>query len=178
MAKVKELLGNPDLWVPLLIMIPVMWALLPGGLPNTADGPVHFIRSVELVHGWEDGVLVPRWAQNLGYGYGLPLFVYAPPLPYYLSAFFHSLGLSLEAAFKLMMLAGILSGGYGAYHLGRVLLGVWPGAVGAAAFVYAPIHLRETLYPGQFAPVPGLVTGAMGSLGRDPVVPSPKFACS
>jgi hypothetical protein len=140
-----------DLLVPLLLMLPVVWALLPGGLPNTADGPVHFYRAAEFVHGWQDGVLIPRWSQNLGYGYGIPLFVYAPPLPYILTGGLHLLGLPLEAAFKMMMVVGIAIGAFGVYRLGREQFGVWAGAAGAAAFVYAPIQLRELFIQGNVA---------------------------
>ena len=150
-TRVKRFHPSFFILLPFLLCLPILWALLPGGLPNTADGPVHFIRAAEMVHAWADGVLVPRWAQNLGYGYGIPLFVYAPPLPYQITAALHSLGLSLEWAYKGMLVAGIAIAAYGSYNLSRALLGVWAGAVGAAAFLYAPILLRELFIQGNAA---------------------------
>ncbi len=155
MIRVKRLHQALDLLIPLLILLPLCLALLPGGLANTADGPVHFIRSAEMVHGWQDGLWFPRWSANLGNGYGLPLFVYAPPLPYFLTAFFHLLGLPLEMAFKGTWLFCALSAGFGAYYLNRSLLGRLPGAVGAAAYVYAPIVLREFFIQGNVAQLLG-----------------------
>ena len=76
--------------IPLLIVLPILWVYLPGGLPSTADSQVHFIRAAEMVHAWGDGVLLPRWSANLGVGLGIPLFNYAPPLPYLLTAAFHT----------------------------------------------------------------------------------------
>ena len=143
---------RPGLWIPALIVAPILWALLPGGLPNTADGRVHFTRAAEMVHAWQDGVLIPRWSENLGLGYGLPLFVYAPPLPYQVSALLHTApGLPLDVAVKGMMALGVLSAAYGAYRLGASLLGAWAGAVCAAAFLYAPIMLRELFIQGNIA---------------------------
>ncbi len=141
--------GWLDLLIPLLILVPVLWALLPGGLPNTADGTVHFVRATEMVFAWQDGIWLPRWSLNLGYGYGIPLFVYAPPLPYLLTAGFHQVGLSPEAAFKAMLVTGLLLASYGAYRLGRVLAGVWGGAIAAVGLVYAPVYLRELFVQGN-----------------------------
>lgn len=140
-----------DLLFPLLILFPILWALLPGGLPSTADGYVHFIRSAEMVHAWQDGVLIPRWSANLGVGLGIPLFVYAPPLPYLLTAGLHWLGLPLEMALKgTMVVAMVLMSG-GAYKLARDPLGPWAGMVSAIAVVYAPVTLRELFIQGNVA---------------------------
>jgi hypothetical protein len=133
----------------LLIALPVIWALLPGGLASTADGQVHFIRSAEMVNAWNQGIYAPRWSENLGFGLGIPLFIYAPPLPYFITSLLHSFGLSLEAAFKGMWLIALLLNAFGGYRLTRDPLGVWPGAATCAALVYAPLHLRELFIQGN-----------------------------
>src|SRR5690606_17866680 len=137
--------------LPLLVMLPLLWALLPGGLPDTADSTVHFVRATEMIHAWQAGILLPRWAANLAFGYGIPLFVYAPPLPYILVAALYLMGLPAEMAYKGMLVVGILVGGTGAFHLARRLLGDWAGVVAAAAFLYAPIGLRELFIQGNAA---------------------------
>lgn len=147
----RRLLDGVEWLIPVLVMAPLWAALTPGGLPNTADGPVHLIRAAEMVHAWQDGLWLPRWAANLGIGYGLPLFVYAPPLPYLLTAYFHTLGLPLDLAYKAMLLTGVSLTAFGGYALSRAQLGRWPGAVGAAAFLYAPIVLRELFIQGNAA---------------------------
>ena len=63
-----------DWLLPLLLLLPMLWAYTPDGLPLTADSRVHFVRSAEMVHAWADGVLLPRWSANLGMGLGIPLF--------------------------------------------------------------------------------------------------------
>lgn len=139
-------------WLLVLILLaPALWALLPGGLPSTADGQVHLIRSAEWVRGWQNGILLPRWSENLGFGLGIPLFVYAPPLPYFLTATFHWLGLPLDAALKGMLTVALAVGTLGAYKLARDVLGVWPGIVCAAAVAYAPVYLRELFIQGNVA---------------------------
>ncbi|MCX6043641.1 MAG: 6-pyruvoyl-tetrahydropterin synthase-related protein, partial [Chloroflexi bacterium] len=144
-------LWHVDLFAPLLIMTPLCLALLPGGIPNTADSPVHLMRAAEMIQAWQEGLFIPRWAADLGNGYGLPLFVYAPPLPYYLMSLLHTVGLSLELAFKGTLLLAIAIACFGAYQMNRTLLGQWPAIVGAAAYLYAPILLRELFIQGNIA---------------------------
>ena len=138
-----------DLLIPLIVLLPVLWALLPGGLPNTADGTVHFVRATEMVFAWQDGIWLPRWSLNLGYGYGIPLFVYAPPLPYLLTAAFHQVGFAPEAAYKAMLVTALVLASNGAYRLGRALVGVWGGAIAAVGLIYAPVMLRELFIQGN-----------------------------
>ena len=138
-----------DWLLPLLIILPILWAYVPGGLPLTADSRVHFVRSAEMVHAWSDGVLLPRWSANLGVGLGIPLFNYAPPLPYLTTAALHALGLPLETAFKLMHVLALLVFACGAYRVVRDPLGRWAGLVGAAAMLYAPVVLRELFIQGN-----------------------------
>lgn len=141
--------GLSNLIIPLLILLPVLWALLPGGLPNTADGMVHFTRISEIVSSWQDGIFLPRWSLNLGYGLGIPVFIYGPPLSYLLAAAYHSLGFAPEVAFKMMMASALLLGATGLYRLGHVLFGVWAGAVAVAAMIYAPVTLYTLFVQGN-----------------------------
>ena len=143
------LLKRAHLLIPLLILLPVLWALLPGGLPNSADGMVHFVRITEIVSSWRDGILLPRWSLNLGFGYGIPVFIYGPPLSYLLGAAYYTLGLDAEAAYKAMLVTILLIGTSGAYRLGKLLLGVYAGVVAAAAFAYAPTQLFTLFVQGN-----------------------------
>jgi hypothetical protein len=137
------------LFIPLLILLPVLWALLPGGLPNSADGMVHFTRITEIVSSWRDGVLLPRWSLNLGFGYGIPVFVFGPPLSYWMGALYNLLGFGPEAAYKAMLVTILFIGATGAYRLGQVLMGIWAGAVMATAIVYAPNQLFTLFVQGN-----------------------------
>src|SRR5687768_8370294 len=107
-AAAAWLLRRINLMIPLLLLLPLLWALLPGGLPNTADGSVHFTRITEIVSSWQDGIWVPRWSLNLGFGRGIPVFIYGPPLSYWLAAAFHMLGFPAEAAFKAMLASALI----------------------------------------------------------------------
>ena len=88
---------DPGLLLAILLsLFAIMPLLAHAGLPNTADGPVHLMRQAELNQAWADGILYPRWAPDLAYGHGMPLFNYAPPLLYHLSQALHLTGLALD----------------------------------------------------------------------------------
>ena len=81
--------------IPLLAFMPL---LTHRGLPNTADGPVHLMRQVELNRAWAEGNFYPRWGTDLALGHGMPIFSYAPPALYHLTQLFHLTGLPLDEA--------------------------------------------------------------------------------
>jgi len=140
-------------WIAVLASLAfAAYPLLQPGLPSVADATIHLFRTAEWVRIWQDGVLYPRWSPNLAFGHGFPLFIFAPPLPYIIAGALHLLGLSLEVSLKALPLLGFVLMGVGMYLLVRDVLDDWrAGVVSAAAFVYAPLQLREAyLYGGNY----------------------------
>lgn len=136
-----------------LLTLFIIQSLLQPGLPTQADLPIHLYRTLEYGQAWGPGVIVPRWAPNLAYGYGYPMFVFAPPLPYWLGLAFHSLGLTWENAFKLLIILTILLYAIGMYLLGREVWGsVEAGLIAATGYTFAPFALREALLYGGNVP--------------------------
>jgi hypothetical protein len=156
----------------LLAGLPALFVLLPllqPGLPGTADTPIHLYRTLELARSWEPGVVYPRWAPDLAYGYGYPLWNFVPPLPYAISLVFYSAGLSLEASLKLLIVVAALAYALGAYVLVRRSLGAGAGLLAAALYTLAPFALREVLLYGgnypQYLAI-GLYPWVLWALGR------------
>jgi len=113
--------------------------------------PIHLYRLAELDRCWQDGVYYPRWAPNLAFGYGYPLFHFAPPLPYFIAQFLHTLGADLETALKLLAVLCFLLCGLGMYLFAREVLGAKGALLAAAAYVYTPFRFREALiYGGNY----------------------------
>ena len=122
--------------------------LLRGSLPQTADGIIHLYRLVELDSLFQHGVLFSRWAPDLVYGLGLPLFNFYAPLSYYLAEVFHLLGLSLVNALKAAFCLAILGSGATMYLYVRDVFGETPAIVAAVAYVYAPYQLYDSFFRG------------------------------
>ena len=85
-----------------IILIACSWSLFFKGLGYGHDLN-HRARIFEMAQGLKDGHFPVIWSQNLAYGYGMPLFEFYAPLPYYLGAFFHLLGFNLSISIKLLI---------------------------------------------------------------------------
>ena len=140
----------------LLVGLAALPLLIHAGLPNTADGPVHLMRLAELNQAWRDGIFYPRWAPHLAYGYGMPLFSYAPPLLYHISQILYLTGLALDEAMKGTLLLMLALYSLGMYLLGRDLFNPRAGLLAAAVYVYAPYRLRELYIQGNYGQWCGL----------------------
>ncbi|MGB9299190.1 MAG: 6-pyruvoyl-tetrahydropterin synthase-related protein [Anaerolineae bacterium] len=149
----KWLAGRFDLGLLVVLLLPsfLAIALLQPGLPRTADGYLHLLRVVEIDQGWRDGVFYPRWAPDMAYGYGYPIFNYFAPLLYHLTEAAHVLGLGFETSFKLVLIGSLLLAAWGTYALTRDILGARAGILAAAAYIYAPFMLREIFVRGGYA---------------------------
>jgi len=160
---------DPGLLLAGLLALFVIHPLLQPGLPGTADTPIHFYRTLEFGRSWGPGVIYPRWAPDLAYGYGYPLWDFAPPLPYLIPLALRAVGLSLEASLKGLVALTALGYALGAYLLGRAWLGPRAGLVAAAVYTLAPFALREVLLYGgnypQYLAI-GLYPWVLWALGR------------
>jgi hypothetical protein len=148
---------DPGLLVAVLLaLFAIVPLLIHPGLPNTADGPAHLMRQAELNQAWQDGILYPRWAPDLAYGYGMPLFNYAPPLLYQVTQILHLTGLPLDAAMKGTIILMMLLYSLGMYLFVRDLFGPRAGLLAAAVYLYAPYRLREAYIQGNYGQFCGL----------------------
>jgi hypothetical protein len=96
----------------------------------------------DLAHHW--GILYPRLAPELGFGYGRLLHEFYPPLGVELAAWLHTLGLGFVDAARATFSLCLLSSGLGMYAFARrVLGGSWPAVVAAIGFVWAPYVLLD-----------------------------------
>jgi hypothetical protein len=148
----ERLASRLDFGLIVVLLIPVFVALplLQPGLPRTADGFLHLLRVVEVDQSWRDGVYYPRWAPDMAFGYGYPIFNYFAPLLYHITEVVHVIGLGFESAFKLVLIGCLVLGGWGSYALTRDILGTKAGLLAAAGYVYAPFTLREIFIRGGY----------------------------
>jgi hypothetical protein len=142
---------DPGLLVVILLPTFVAVTLLQPGLPRTADGHLHLLRVVEVDQSWRDGVFYPRWAPDMAFGYGYPIFNYFAPLLYHLTEGVHVVGLGFESALKLVLVGCFVLGGWGIYSLTKDLMDARAGVIASAAYVYAPFLLREIFVEGAYA---------------------------
>ncbi len=136
------------------------WELLQPGMIKTHDY-VHGARIAEMGRALQDGHFPVRWSQNLGYGYGMPLFEFYAPLPYYLGALFWLFGFSLPVSVQLLFWLATLGTAIAAYLLGKSLFGRLGGLMTAAAITLAPYRAVNLFIRGALGEAWGMMAGVM-----------------
>ena len=133
------------------------------GFPPTHDGEYHVIRFYEFYRVLSSGVFYPRWAPDLNFGYGVPLFNYVYPLPNYVAALFHLLGFSFIDAFKYNLILSTVLGAIFIYFFVKELVDPISGIVASVFFSFNPYRRVDVYIRGSvgeawsIALIPGLL---------------------
>jgi hypothetical protein len=120
-----------------LAVLAACWSLLHPSFFYLHDY-VHATRIAEMLRALQDGQFPVRWSRNLGFGYGMPLFEFYAPLPYYIGAAFYWLGVDVVSTIKLLYLLCTLGTFVGMYQAGKRLFGRTGGVLAATALTLAP----------------------------------------
>ena len=114
--------------------------LINGNPPATSDGLYHLLRAAELARQLNAGVIYPRWAPDFYLGYGYPIFLFTPLLPYYLVLAVHGLGPALQPAMNVVEAASLVASGLFAYAWLRRTFAPSGAAVGAVLYALAMFY--------------------------------------
>lgn len=146
---------NRWLWgVLFLSLLPFIPTLLNPLSPHTQDGSVHFARMAAHFKALSDGQFPPRWAADLNYGYGMPLFIFMYPLPYFLTSFFIFLGASLVLSFKLVIVLSFLLSGIFMFLFAKEFFGEEKIAFFVTLFYqFAPFRFVEANVRGDIGEI-------------------------
>lgn len=137
----------PFLLLFLLSLIPLL-DLLHAGLPITHDGQDHVARIANFSQNLSEGILIPRWAGNLNWGYGHPILMFLYPLPSYFASFFHFLGFTFVDSVKLVFGFSFVISGLGMYFFAKELFGKISGFLAAILYLYAPYRFIDLYVRG------------------------------
>jgi hypothetical protein len=107
-------------------------------LPTFTDAEMHVYRTYEILSAWRAGVPYLRWAPDLFYGFGYPVFHYYAPLAYYLGAAYGAVWGGPVAGVKFVLVASAYLGAAGMYLFVRDRWGGLAAVVSVAAFSLAP----------------------------------------
>ncbi|MCL4208195.1 hypothetical protein KJZ63_01000 [Patescibacteria group bacterium] len=135
-------------------------SLFNNNLATTHDLEIHAARTANYYLALKQGQLPPRWAPNLNYGFGYPVYNFSYHYPYFVSALLFGITDSVELSLNLFMAGSVLIGGLGVYLLAWLKLGEkYKGRSGQAfiislAYLTAPYILLNVF-----------VRGALGEIG-------------
>lgn len=122
-------------------------SLLTPGYFNMHDD-LQMMRQLEMEKCFRDFQIPCRWAPDMGYGYGFPLFNYYPPLPYLAGEVVRIFGFSFITTVKLTFFLSFVLSGVAMYALGREFWGRLGGVLSAGFYIWAPYHALDVFVRG------------------------------
>lgn len=135
----------------LLATMPLCFHLCNDRLIQSHDAMEGLIRAVCMDRYWGHGQFLVRWAPEVNFGYGSPMFDFYPPCFYYfclvLSKMTHHIILSVNVTcviFWLLSAAGI-------FLFAREFWGNAGGALSAVLYVYSPYYVQDFYVRGAFS---------------------------
>ena len=137
------------IFLSIVIVLPSIWPLFRSDFFRMHDW-THVARLIELDVALKAGQIPPRWAPDLGWGYGMPLFHFYNPLPYYFAELLYLIKVPAVWSIKVVFGLNFLLGFYFMYLWAKTFWGKYGALVAATAFTYLPyravdFYVRGTL---------------------------------
>lgn len=145
----KRLTPSPQLFILLAFATLIAAPLSAPGyfmFAHDARHTVYFMQMFDAA--FRDGALFPRWAADMVFGYGYPLWIILAPLPYYGAEFFHLLGFDLPSAIKALEAVGWFGAALGMYLFAARVMDRNAGLVAAIAYLFVPYHVVDLYVRG------------------------------
>lgn len=158
-----------------LLLTPSLQPLLQWGFfPMHDDQQV--VRLYQLDKALMDGHFPVRWVSDLGFGFGYPLFVFYPPLIYYLGWIYYTFffGIGYITAIKLVFATSFIAAAVSMFYWCRYHFGTWAGIVGALFYTYAPYRSVDAYVRGALAEAFSFVWLPLILLAMDRLMPKHK----
>lgn len=121
------------------------------GFYASHDGEAHVARFAAYFKAFQDGQILPRWAGDLNFGYGSPLFIFYYPLPGIIASAIHALGIGLEDSFKIIMGLSFVFAPLAFYAWSSLLVGRKAAFIGSLLYGLAPYHFLDLYVRGDIA---------------------------
>lgn len=140
-------------WIILITLftIPTFSALLKPGFFAMQDDLQAF-RVYEMDSCFADLQIPCRWVPDAGYKYGYPQFNFYPPLPYYIGAAMHQVGIQYIDTVKILFIFGYVLSAITMFLLVSELTGsYWPSFVASLAYSYIPYKAVEVYVRGALS---------------------------
>lgn len=139
-------------WGAVTLIAAIACQTLLGAPPRGHDALLHYYRIPAISELWQNGIFFSRWAPDLIYGYGSPLFNFYPPLSaYLLTALYSFVGHNGPLAYSLSYAVALALTALSMFLLGRRLFGSTGGLLASAAYTWSPHVLLQTYSRGSLS---------------------------
>lgn len=109
---------------------------------------LQLMRQLEMEKCFKDFQIPCRWVNDMGYGFGFPLFNFYPPLPYLVGELFRVLGFTFVVTAKLTFAFSLVASGIGMYYLAKQFFNRFGGVLSAIFYIWAPYHAVDVYVRG------------------------------
>lgn len=143
---------SPQLFVLLAFATLLVAPLTAPGYFMSAHDSRHTVYFMQMFDAAiRDGALFPRWAADMVFGYGYPLWIILAPLPYYGAEFFHLLGLDIPSSIKAVEAVGWYASALAMYLFVSRVIDKNAGLVAGVAYLFVPYHIVDLYVRGAMA---------------------------
>lgn len=108
---------------------------------HDARHSVYFLQMFDL--SMRDGAWYPRWATDMVFGYGYPLWIILAPMPFFIGQALHLVGFDFVSAVKTVDGLALFFSSLAMYLYASRVLNKNAGLVAAVAYAYVPYHLVD-----------------------------------
>ena len=146
---INNLKTVPIVWILLLTFFASLPFLKPGLYTMHDDQQI--ARLFVFDEALRAGQFPVRWVDELGFGFGYPLFVFYPPLVYILGEIFHLVGFGFISSTKLVFFLSILGSGLAMYFFVREIFGRKAAITSALFYMLVPYRAIDVYIRGALA---------------------------
>jgi hypothetical protein len=150
MKKYLKKLKNRNFLITFLILIfaiPTVVGMIGPGFYSLHDG-MHVAWLYEMDRALRSGQIPPRWAPDLSFNFGYPLFNFVYPLPFYLGEFFYLFGFSLVGSIKAVFALSLILSGLSMFLFLRRNFSTFFSFFGAIIYLYTPYRAVDVYVRG------------------------------
>lgn len=137
----------------IIVVVIFFIPIFKSGFYESHDGEAHVARFAAYYRAYQDGQFPPRWAGNLNFQYGSPVFIFYYPLPGSVASFLHIFGLSFESIYKLLMFVSVILSGAFFYMWARIIGKQTSAFVGSMLYILLPYHFLNVYVRGDIAEI-------------------------
>ncbi|HEX8965080.1 MAG TPA: 6-pyruvoyl-tetrahydropterin synthase-related protein [Patescibacteria group bacterium] len=135
-------------------LFPIVGIFVTPKLLHTHDGFAHLARIGAYFKALQDFEFPVRWAGDLNYGYGMPIFNFMYQTPYFIASLFLLTHMGLVNAFKVTLALSFILSGIFMFGFAKEAFNDYKKAFLVAIFYqFAPFRLIELLVRGAFGEV-------------------------
>lgn len=110
-------------------------------------------RVFEMTKALKDGQFPVRWVEDLGYGYGYPIFNFYAPFAYYVGSLFNLVGFDALVSTKITFALAIILSGVFMYLFVKDTLDTYSGIVASVIYMYFPYHAVNIYVRGALSEI-------------------------